>query len=109
MSHTPYNFYAFAGGDADDRSRAPNLAPIVSITTEVEVAECPAGCPALPQTSYWLGRSNEMARIKNILIIVNTARVNAFNGQQVYAPKRRIGLRDGENKAKRRQFADTFR
>jgi hypothetical protein len=43
---------------------------------------CPAGSPALPQTSYWLGRSNEMAGVNSFLIIVNAARVNAFRNQQ---------------------------
>jgi hypothetical protein len=46
------------------------FAPILPINAKVEFADCPA-CPVLPQTSYWLGPSNEMAGIKNILIIVN--------------------------------------
>jgi hypothetical protein len=52
-------------------SLVPNVAPILPINAKAEFADCPAGCPVLPQTSYWLGQSNEMAGIKNILIIVN--------------------------------------
>jgi hypothetical protein len=32
-----------------------------------------AACPPFPPTSYWLIGLNEMARVKNILIIVNAA------------------------------------
>jgi hypothetical protein len=52
------------------QSLVPNVAPILPINAKAEFADCPA-CPVLPQTSYWLGRSNEMAGIKIILIIVN--------------------------------------
>src|ERR1700722_12208000 len=32
----------------------------------------PPACPPHPQTSYWLGVTNEMAAINTILIIVNS-------------------------------------
>src|ERR1700691_2719877 len=31
-----------------------------------------SACPLHPQTSYWLGRANEMAPVNTILIIVNS-------------------------------------
>ena len=40
---------------------------------ESEVVGTALACPLLLQTSYWLGASNEMAVVKNILIIVNIA------------------------------------
>jgi hypothetical protein len=33
----------------------------------------PPACPLRPETSYWLGGTNEMAAINTILIIVNSA------------------------------------
>ena len=38
----------------------------------VESAAPGSACPLHPQTSYWLGRANEMAPINTILIIVNS-------------------------------------
>src|SRR5271163_1772669 len=35
---------------------------------------CRSACPLHPQTSYWLGDTNEMAAINTILIIVNSLR-----------------------------------
>jgi hypothetical protein len=60
----------------------PDIAPMFSVDTKVEAAECPAGCPALPETSYWLGRSNEMGPVNRFLIIVNVGTVNTLRNQQ---------------------------
>jgi hypothetical protein len=62
------------------------FAPILSINAKAEFAEYPAGCPVLPQTSYWLGRSNEMAGIKIILIIVNADGLNTLQSLAICPP-----------------------
>jgi hypothetical protein len=62
--------------------RAVECSPIPVDETKLRSPICPAGCPALPQTSYWLGGSNEMGWVNRFLIIVNTGTVNAFRNQQ---------------------------
>jgi hypothetical protein len=68
------------------RSLISNVAPILSINAKAEFADSPAGCPVLPQTSYWLGRSNEMAGIKIILIIVNADACNPLQSLAICPP-----------------------
>jgi hypothetical protein len=75
-------FYASGSRHADGWTRFPGYCPDIFGRHEVEAAECPAGCPALPETSYWLGRSNEMARVNRFLIIVNGGTVNTLRNQQ---------------------------
>jgi hypothetical protein len=75
-------FYASGSRHADGWPSAPDVAPKFSVDTKVEVAEFPAGCPALPETSYWLGLSNEMGAVNRFLIIVNKSRVNTLGNQQ---------------------------
>lgn len=62
------------------------FAPILSINPKAEFAAGPAVCPVLPQTSYWLGLSNEMAGIKNILIIVNANGRNLLQRHAICPP-----------------------
>jgi hypothetical protein len=51
----------------------------------------PLSLPITPPTSYWQSGANEMAGVKNILIIVNAAVANCFERLKVLIGKGKFG------------------